>query len=192
MPRRCLPMNTAEFFVERLKTWGVKRIFGYPGDGINGVIGALQQRRWHRLHPGRHEEMAAFTAIAYAKFTGELGVCLSTGGPGATHLITGLYDARWTICRCSPYAARLRRRSVAQLSAGAQSRPGVDGRRRICAGGGQSGADSARDRSRDPAGDCAPPAHRDNPSQGRAGASPSKRPSARPDTRAPVLAIRAR
>ncbi|VWX53502.1 thiamine pyrophosphate-requiring protein [Novosphingobium sp. 9U] len=89
---------TSDFFVERLKAWGVTRIYGYPGDGINGVLGALQ--RVEGTADGiefiqvRHEEMAAFMAVAHAKFTGELGVCLSTGGPGATHLITGLYDAK--------------------------------------------------------------------------------------------------
>lgn len=89
---------TSDFFVERLKAWGVTRIYGYPGDGINGVLGALQ--RAEKGGAGiefiqvRHEEMAAFMATAHAKFTGELGVCLSTGGPGATHLITGLYDAK--------------------------------------------------------------------------------------------------
>jgi pyruvate dehydrogenase (quinone) len=87
--------TVGDFIVERLNDWGVKRIFGYPGDGINGVLGALQRTK----HPiaftqVRHEEMAAFMACAYAKFTGELGVCLSTGGPGAAHLITGLYDAK--------------------------------------------------------------------------------------------------
>ena len=90
--------QTSDFFVERLKAWGVTRIYGYPGDGINGVLGALQ--RAEKAGDGiefvqvRHEEMAAFMATAHAKFTGELGVCLSTGGPGATHLITGLYDAK--------------------------------------------------------------------------------------------------
>jgi len=89
---------TSDFFVERLKAWGVTRIFGYSGDGINGVLGALQ--RAEKAGDGiefiqvRHEEMAAFMAVAHAKFTGEMGVCLSTGGPGATHLITGLYDAK--------------------------------------------------------------------------------------------------
>jgi pyruvate dehydrogenase (quinone) len=89
---------TSDWFVERLKTWGVKRIFGYSGDGINGVLGALQrlqkQDRPIEFIQVRHEEMAAFMACAHAKFTGELGVCLSTGGPGATHLVTGLYDAK--------------------------------------------------------------------------------------------------
>ena len=89
---------TSDFFVERLKAWGVKRIYGYSGDGINGVLGALQ--RADKAGAGiefiqvRHEEMAAFMATAHAKLTGELGACLSTGGPGATHLITGLYDAK--------------------------------------------------------------------------------------------------
>lgn len=89
---------TSDFFVERLRAWGVTRIYGYPGDGINGVLGALQraEKDGHGIEfiQVRHEEMAAFMATAHAKFTGELGVCLSTGGPGATHLITGLYDAK--------------------------------------------------------------------------------------------------
>ena len=87
-------MKTADFFIERLKAWGVKRIFGYSGDGINGVIGGLQRDGTIDFIQPRHEEMAAFMAVAYAKFTGDLGVCLATGGPGATHLITGLYDAK--------------------------------------------------------------------------------------------------
>ena len=87
-------MKTADFFVERLKAWGVKRIFGYSGDGINGMIGALQRDGAIEFVQPRHEEMAAFMAVAHAKFTGEIGVCLATGGPGATHLITGLYDAK--------------------------------------------------------------------------------------------------
>jgi pyruvate dehydrogenase (quinone) len=86
-------MKTADFFVDRLKAWGVKRIFGYSGDGINGVIGALQRDGGIDFIQVRHEEMAAFMATAHAKFTGEIGVCLATGGPGATHLLTGLYDA---------------------------------------------------------------------------------------------------
>jgi hypothetical protein len=78
----------------RLHAWGVRRIYGYPGDGINGVIGALQRADKIDFVQVRHEEMAAFMAVAHAKFTGEIGVCLSTGGPGATHLLTGLYDAK--------------------------------------------------------------------------------------------------
>lgn len=87
--------TVGDFFVHRLYEWGVRRIFGYPGDGINGVLGALQ-RATEKIEfvQVRHEEMAAFMASAHAKFTGEIGVCLSTGGPGASHLITGLYDAK--------------------------------------------------------------------------------------------------
>ncbi len=89
---------TSDWFVARLEAWGVTRIYGYPGDGINGVLGALQRAQKDEgaieFIQVRHEEMAAFMAAAHAKFTGELGVCLSTGGPGATHLITGLYDAK--------------------------------------------------------------------------------------------------
>src|SRR6476646_1853508 len=87
-------MKTADFFVERLKAWGVKKVFGYSGDGINGFIGAIQRDGGIEFIQPRHEEMAAFMAVAHAKFTGELGVCLATGGPGATHLLTGLYDAK--------------------------------------------------------------------------------------------------
>src|SRR5215218_8555375 len=87
-------MKTADFFVERLKAWGLKRIYGYSGDGINGVIGAIQRDGRIDFIQPRHEEMGAFMAVADAKFTGEIGVCLATGGPGATHLVTGLYDAK--------------------------------------------------------------------------------------------------
>jgi pyruvate dehydrogenase (quinone) len=75
--------------------WGVRHVFGYPGDGINGVIEALRRRRdVVQFVQVRHEEAAAFAAAGYAKFTGRLGVCLATSGPGAIHLLNGLYDAR--------------------------------------------------------------------------------------------------
>lgn len=87
--------TVGDFLVERLSQWGVTRIFGYPGDGINGVFGALRRANGKiEFVQARHEEMAAFMASAHAKFTGELGVCIATSGPGASHLITGLYDAR--------------------------------------------------------------------------------------------------
>jgi len=87
--------TVGDFIVARLYEWGVRRMFGYPGDGINGVFGALQRASEKmQFIQTRHEEMAAFMASAYAKFSGELGVCIATSGPGATHLITGLYDAR--------------------------------------------------------------------------------------------------
>jgi pyruvate dehydrogenase (quinone) len=87
--------TVGDFIVGRLHAWGVRRIYGYPGDGINGVFGALS-RAQDKIDfvQARHEEMAAFMASAHAKFTGELGVCIATSGPGASHLITGLYDAR--------------------------------------------------------------------------------------------------
>ena len=87
--------TVSDFLIDRLHQWGVRRIFGYPGDGINGIIGALGRA------PGkidyiqtRHEELAAFMACAHAKFAHELGVCLATSGPGAIHLLNGLYDAK--------------------------------------------------------------------------------------------------
>jgi len=84
-----------DFVVERLGRWGIKRIFGYPGDGINGVVGAINRAAGKiEFVQTRHEEMAAFMACAHAKFTGEVGVCLATSGPGAIHLLNGLYDAR--------------------------------------------------------------------------------------------------
>lgn len=87
--------TVGDFLVERLYQWGVRRIYGYPGDGINGVFGALNRANGKiRFIQARHEEMAAFMAAADAKFTGGLGVCIATSGPGASHLITGLYDAR--------------------------------------------------------------------------------------------------
>ena len=90
-----MSMTVGDFLVERLYEWGVRRIYGYPGDGINGVFGALNRAEGKiRFIQARHEEMAAFMACAHAKFTGELGVCIATSGPGASHLVTGLYDAR--------------------------------------------------------------------------------------------------
>jgi pyruvate dehydrogenase (quinone) len=87
--------TAADFLLARLNEWGVSRIYGYPGDGINGILGALD-RAGDRMHfvQTRHEEMAAFMACAHAKFTGEVGVCLATSGPGAIHLLNGLYDAK--------------------------------------------------------------------------------------------------
>ena len=87
--------TVSDFLVQRLIDWGVKRIFGYPGDGINGVMGALGRHVDELTFiQVRHEETAAFMACAHAKFTGEVGVCLATSGPGAIHLLNGLYDAR--------------------------------------------------------------------------------------------------
>jgi pyruvate dehydrogenase (quinone) len=85
----------ADFVLERLRLWGVKRIYGYPGDGINGFLGALDRANGDPdFIQVRHEEMSAFMACGHAKFTGEVGVCLATSGPGAIHLLNGLYDAK--------------------------------------------------------------------------------------------------
>ena len=87
--------TVSDFLVDRLRAWGVKRVFGYPGDGINGVVGALARAADEiGFVQARHEEMAAFMACGHAKFTGEAGVCLATSGPGAIHLLNGLYDAK--------------------------------------------------------------------------------------------------
>jgi pyruvate dehydrogenase (quinone) len=90
-----MSQTVGDFFWHRMHEWGVHTIFGYPGDGVNGLLGALSRTNGQfKFIQTRHEEMAAFMASAYAKFTGEVGVCLATSGPGASHLITGLYDAR--------------------------------------------------------------------------------------------------
>jgi pyruvate dehydrogenase (quinone) len=87
--------SVSDFIVRRLHEWGVRRVFGYPGDGINGVVGALARaRREIEFVQVRHEEMAAFMACGHAKYTGELGVCVATSGPGAIHTLNGLYDAK--------------------------------------------------------------------------------------------------
>src|SRR5262245_48824637 len=90
-----MPRTTADVLVERLIDWGVQVVFGLPGDGINGILEALRVRQDRvRFVQVRHEEAAAFMACGYAKYTGRLGVCLATSGPGAIHLLNGLYDAK--------------------------------------------------------------------------------------------------
>jgi pyruvate dehydrogenase (quinone) len=89
--------TVGDYLLDRLATWGVERIYGYPGDGINGIMGAFTRSsngKRPEFIQTRHEEMAAFMACAHAKFTGELGVCMATSGPGAIHLLNGLYDAK--------------------------------------------------------------------------------------------------
>lgn len=88
-------MKASNFLLQRLVEWGVTRIYGYPGDGINGLLAALEDFSDKiQFIQVRHEEMAAFMACAHAKFTGEVGVCMATSGPGAIHLLNGLYDAK--------------------------------------------------------------------------------------------------
>jgi pyruvate dehydrogenase (quinone) len=87
--------TASDFLIKRITEWGIRRIYGYPGDGINGIIGAID-RAGDAIEyvQVRHEEMAAFMACAHSKFTGEVGICLATSGPGAIHLLNGLYDAK--------------------------------------------------------------------------------------------------
>src|ERR1051326_6180871 len=90
-----MAMTAADVLVEVLLEWGVEIIFGLPGDGINGIMEALLTRTDKiRFVQVRHEEAAAFMACGYAKYTGKLGVCLGTSGPGGIHLLNGLYDAK--------------------------------------------------------------------------------------------------
>lgn len=87
--------TVSDFLLRRLTEWGVRRVYAYPGDGINGILGAFGRLDGELdFIQVRHEEMAAFMACAHAKFTGEVGVCLATSGPGAIHLLNGLYDAK--------------------------------------------------------------------------------------------------
>ena len=89
-----MAQTVGEYLLRRLQAWGVRRVFGYPGDGINGIMGGFHHVKELEFVQVRHEEMAAFMACAHAKFTGEVGVCLATSGPGAIHLLNGLYDAQ--------------------------------------------------------------------------------------------------
>jgi pyruvate dehydrogenase (quinone) len=87
--------KVADHILQRLREWGVDQVFGYPGDGINGLLAAWGRAEDQpRFVQARHEEMAAFQAVGYAKFSGRLGVCVATSGPGAIHLLNGLYDAK--------------------------------------------------------------------------------------------------
>src|SRR3954463_14799369 len=90
-----MAMTVADQLLERLREWDVHRIYGYPGDGINAILGALDRADGDpEFIQVRHEEMAAFMACGHAKWTGQLGVCLATSGPGGIHLLNGLYDAK--------------------------------------------------------------------------------------------------
>src|ERR671928_448400 len=87
--------TVADLLIERLISWGVDTIFGFPGDGVNGIFESLRTHQDKiKFIQVRHEEAAAFAACGYAKYTGRLGVCLATSGPGGIHLLNGLYDAK--------------------------------------------------------------------------------------------------
>ncbi|MBV8816417.1 MAG: thiamine pyrophosphate-requiring protein [Verrucomicrobia bacterium] len=90
-----MQQTVGDFLIKRIREWGISRIYGFPGDGINGIIGAINRANGEIEYiQVRHEEMAAFMACAHAKFTGQVGICLATSGPGAIHLLNGLYDAK--------------------------------------------------------------------------------------------------
>ena len=125
--------TVADHLVERLIEWGVDTIFGFPGDGVNGIFEALRTRQDKmRFIQVRHEEAAAFAACGYAKYTGRLGVCLATSGPGGIHLLNGLYDAKCdgqpVLAITGPYFPRPDRHP---LSAGCRSGQAVHGRRGV-------------------------------------------------------------
>ncbi|WP_224366355.1 thiamine pyrophosphate-requiring protein [Hyalangium versicolor] len=86
--------TVSDYLLYRLSQWGIRRVYGYPGDGINGILSAFEGDTELQFIQVRHEEMSAFMACAHAKFTGDVGVCLATSGPGAIHLLNGLYDAK--------------------------------------------------------------------------------------------------
>ncbi|MBF6486322.1 thiamine pyrophosphate-requiring protein [Nocardia otitidiscaviarum] len=90
-----MPMDVSDYVLQRLRQWGVETVFSYPGDGINGLVAAFgRAENEPKFVQARHEEMSAFEATGYAKFSGRVGVCLATSGPGAIHLLNGLYDAK--------------------------------------------------------------------------------------------------
>jgi pyruvate dehydrogenase (quinone) len=90
-----MSQKVSDYMLTRLREWDVETVFAYPGDGINGLLGAFGRAdNTPRFVQSRHEEMSAFEAVGYAKFTGRPGVCMATSGPGAIHLLNGLYDAK--------------------------------------------------------------------------------------------------
>ena len=128
-----MAQQVSDYVLERLTEWGVHRIYGYPGDGINAFLGAFDRAEGDpEFIQVRHEEMAAFMACAHAKFTGEIGVCIATSGPGAIHLLNGLYDAKLdhqpVLAIDRPAEADVARRA---LPAGDRPEHAVQGRVRV-------------------------------------------------------------
>ncbi len=107
--------KVSDHILRRLREWGVEHVFAYPGDGINGLLAAWGRAgNRPRFIQSRHEEMSAFQAVGYAKFSGRVGVCAATSGPGAVHLLNGLYDAKLDH---TPVVALVGRRTAAQWGA---------------------------------------------------------------------------
>jgi len=116
--------QVSDYILERLREWDVHRIYGYPGDGINAMLGALDRAEGDpELIQVRHEEMAAFMACGHAKWTGDVGVCCATSGPGAIHMLNGLYDAKLDH---QPVVAVVSQTSLRAM--GGQDRQEVEGR----------------------------------------------------------------
>ena len=180
------------FVLKRLHEHGVDRIYGYPGDGINGVLGGFHEHGEEiEFIQTRHEEIASFAASAHAKFTGEVGVCMATSGPGAIHLLNGLYDAKLdhqpVVALVGQQKTQLAR---LELPAGGRSQRPVQGRRlrvRPDLHDPEPGAAPDRPRRAGRAGD--PLGDRGDPPRGRAGGR-IRRPAPRP--RLGVLLGRAR
>src|SRR5699024_9629049 len=92
---RTSDLNVGDYLLQRLREWGVEHVFGYSGDGINGLLASWYEAdNDPQFIEARHVEMAAFEAVGYAKFSGKVGVCAATSGPGGVHLLNGLYDAK--------------------------------------------------------------------------------------------------
>src|SRR3954467_13395490 len=90
-----MAQTDGDYLLQRLREWGVEQVFAYPGDGINGLVASFGKAdNQPRFGQARHAEMAAFAAVGYAKFSGKVGVCMAPSGPGAIHLLNGLYDAK--------------------------------------------------------------------------------------------------
>src|SRR5213083_2524403 len=119
-----MAQTASDILIDVLEQWGVDAIFGLPGDGINGIMEALRKKQDAiRFVQVRHEEAAAFMACGYAKFTGRLGVCLATSGPGGLHLMNGLYDAKLDH---QPVLAITGMQSTSQLGTGYQQEVHLD------------------------------------------------------------------
>src|SRR6266496_1557302 len=115
--------TAADVLVDTLEEWGVQVVFGLPGDGINGIIESLRVAKDRiRFVQVRHEESAALMACGYAKFTGKLGVCLATSGPGGIHLLNGLYDAKMDPARAGDYWTAVSRSHRNLYPAGCRAR----------------------------------------------------------------------
>ena len=160
-----MAQTVSEFVIQRVREWGVSRVFGYPGDGIGEFDGALGKtdREGDGLEYVRptHEEVCALMATAHAKFTGEVGVCIATSSPGAFHLLNGLYDAQMDN---QPVVAIVGQQGLASLGtrrdAGEQPRADLRRRRRLRADDRHARAGARRRRHRVPRRAGAPRARR--------------------------------